>query len=86
MAEAQRLAKRALQPWLQRAARRPMPKGKPGAQRGESPWMSFAGSAQAMAQLNGDTTFTERLSETWMILDDVWWLEMCFVVKVYNVW
>ena len=78
MADAQRLAKRALQPWLQRAARRPMPKGKPGAQRGESPWMSFAGSAQAMAQLHGDTTFTERLSETWMLDDSGGFGMMCW--------
>ena len=55
-----RLAKRALHPWLQHVAKRPMPKGSVGP---PGPWMVQPKSMEAWNQLNQDTNFPEKLSE-----------------------
>lgn len=76
MADVQRLAHRALSPWLQHVARRPMPRGVPkGAPElsevPRGPWMAQPKTAEALGKLhglNGEATFEERLSAHFVLL------------------
>ena len=84
MADVQRLAHRALSPWLQHVARRPMPRGVPkGAPElsevPRGPWMAQPKTAEALGKLhglNGEATFEERLSEPGTRMDE-------FLIQVF---
>lgn len=93
MADVQRLAHRALSPWLQHVARRPMPRGVPkGAPEfGEvprGPWMAQPKTAEALGKLhglNGEATFEERLSEPGTRMDELLIQVFCLIFYCFYV-